>query len=74
MATLAFYQRGSAQAAAAYYRNRCVDIHLVEPERIQNRIIGLLCYVLDRVRETADWPFLPSLKQADLQFRIDGRV
>jgi hypothetical protein len=57
------YQRGSAQAATAYYHNRGVNIYLVKPERVQGRIISLLDYVFDRVRETADRPFLPALKQ-----------
>src|SRR5262249_30977851 len=68
------HQRCSTETAAAYYHNRSVNIYLVKPQRIQSRGISLLDDVLDRVRETSDRPFLPSLKQADLQFWIDGRV
>src|SRR5437667_9264033 len=56
------HQGGSAQAAAAYYHDRRVNIHLVKPERVHNRVISLLDYALDRVREAPDRPFLTSLK------------
>src|SRR5947208_9285530 len=68
------HQGGAAQTAAAYYHDRSVNVHLVKPQRSQRRVISLLGHMLDRVREATDRPFLPSLKHADLQFRIEGRV
>src|SRR5207249_2547350 len=68
------HQGGAAQTAAAYYHDRSVNVHLVKPQRVQRRVISLLGHMLDRVREAPDRPFLPSLKHADLQFRIEGRI
>ncbi len=50
----------------------------VKAEMVRNGLTSsaerMIDHVLDRVREASNRPFLPSLKQTDLQFRIDGRV